>query len=93
MPPKTPTPPKKSKSKDKSKDQTSARAKSSRAAKKTSFPAQTLAEMKCVRARIVAVSLKIHDYAHLSWPSELAPVIKLAMAKNTACTICGGGTV
>ena len=91
MPPKTPTPPKKNKSKDKSKDQSAVRAKSSRAAKKATFPAQTLAEMKCVRARIVAASLKIHDYARLSWPSELAPQIKLAMAKNTACLICGGG--
>ena len=91
MPSQTPSPPKKGKSKDQSKDQSSSRAKSSRAAKKTTFPAQTLGEMKCVRARVVAASLKIHDYARLSWPSELAPQIKLAMRMNKACVICGGG--
>ena len=59
--------------------------------KDKSFPAQTLEEMNCHRARKIASSLKIKDYAKVSWPSQLMPLIKEAMAKNQACTVCGGG--
>ena len=62
-----------------------------RAAKETSFPAQTLAQMTCHRARKIASALKIKDYAKVSWPSELGPLIREAMAKNLTCEVCGGG--
>ena len=74
-----------------SKDGTPPKKSKERPAKQVSFPAQTLAEMTCKRARSIASFLKIKEYAKISWPSELAPLIKLAMSKNTACTPCGGG--
>ena len=45
--------------------------------KVVAYPAQTLAEMTCKRARPIASFLKIKDYAKVSWPSEHVQIHRL----------------
>ena len=54
------------------------------------YPAQTIAELQCKRARFIATQVGVKNSSKFSFPSELVPKIVEKMSLNLDCDECNG---